>query len=138
MGAADYLTRPLTLTGVMAKISRVTGVEVHNQVATTDGETIVSGPLTINTAMRTILVRGREVPFRRREYDLVLALAMRPRHIRSRGELLNELWAHLSSDTKTIDSHAKRLRHKIEIDPQRPQHIISVRGIGYYFDLGSP
>ena len=73
-----------------------------------------------------------------RKYDLLLALVMHPRHIRSRGELLNELWGHLSSDAKTIDAHVKRLRHKIEIDPQHPQHIISVRGVGYYFDPGSP
>ncbi|MGO8862353.1 MAG: response regulator transcription factor [Acidimicrobiales bacterium] len=138
LGAADYVTRPLTLTGIVSKISRVTGVETHPSILVPDGEDLVSGPVTINTAIRTILVRGREVPFPRREYDLLLALAKHPRHIRSRGELMNDLWGHLSSDTKTIDVHVNRLRRKIEIDPQHPQHIISVRGVGYYFDPGTP
>jgi two-component system response regulator RegX3 len=138
LGAADYLTRPLTLPAIMEKLGRVTGVPVAARTSATDAEILVCGPVTINRAQRTVFVRDREVFFRRREYDLLLALVLYARSVRSREELLTEIWGHLSVDTKTLVQHVFRLREKIELDRAHPQHIISVRGVGYYFDPGPP
>jgi two-component system, OmpR family, response regulator RegX3 len=92
------------------------------------------GPITIYPRRRAVEVRGEEVHFPAREYDLLLALASQPGRLRTRDELLEGLWGHRLADTKTLDVHVRRIRRKIERNPYYPRHIVTVRGIGYYFD----
>ncbi|HVX21292.1 MAG TPA: response regulator transcription factor [Acidimicrobiales bacterium] len=133
VGATDYVVRPLSMEELVTRIASVTCRERSEQLGRAD--VLEAGPLAIHLARRTVAVRDREVHFTRREYDLLVLLVARPGHIRTRAEILDSLWGgRRTSDTKTLDVHIRRLRGKIERDQQRPECIITVRGVGYYFD----
>lgn len=73
--------------------------------------------------------------FAKMEYEVLLALALRPGEIRTGDELLEEIWAGRSfEDPRTLSTHIRRIRKKLETDPGNPEHLVTVRGIGYYFN----
>ena len=133
IGATDYMVRPLDLDAVALRIGTAMAQTVRHTVPNTE-RALVAGPLTINVATRTIVVRGQDVHFPRKEYDLLLSLVTQRGHIRTRRELFDELWDRGPEDPKTLDAHIQRIRKKIELDRSHPRHVITVRGIGYYFD----
>jgi DNA-binding response OmpR family regulator len=98
------------------------------------GEIMEVGPVTLNPARRSVLVRGEKVPIRRLEYDLLLALVRQAGSICTRENLASALWPRGLPASDPIDVHIRRLRSKIELDPKRPRHIVTVRKFGYYFD----
>jgi two-component system response regulator RegX3 len=132
MGANDYLTRPLEIDAVMARVRTVLiRASAGGELRDTPLEV---GPLFFRLARREVRVRGEVVHFPKREYELLLALVLRSGHIRTRTELMDEIWGHPLESTKTLDAHMVRIRRKIEVDTSHPRHIITVRGVGYYFD----
>jgi two-component system response regulator RegX3 len=135
MGANDYLTRPLDVDSVLA---RVRTALIRSSVGGDLRETpLEAGPLVFQLARRGVLVRGETVHFPRREYDLLLSLVLRPGHIRSRAELVHEIWGGRDlENSKTLDAHMLRLRKKVEVDPRHPRHLLTVRSVGFYFDPG--
>ena len=71
-----------------------------------------------------------------KEFDLLELLLRNSGRVLTRGQLIDRVWgSDYVGDTKTLDVHVKRLRAKIEIDPAQPQHIVTVRGLGYKFEL---
>jgi two-component system response regulator RegX3 len=71
----------------------------------------------------------------RKEFDLLALLASRQGQVVTRDECLDALWwGQDLADTRTLDTHVKRLRHKIEIDPAEPVHLITIRGVGFRLD----
>jgi DNA-binding response OmpR family regulator len=131
MGASDFVTRPFDLGALVRHISELVR---QDPPAETSTETITVGPLTIRPGRRAVAVRGDEVHFARLEYDLLLALVVRPGQIRTQDELLYQIWGGRARDAKTLNVHIRRLRKKIEIDQANPKIIINARGIGYYLD----
>ena len=133
-GAVDYATRPLDGRALITRI--------HTTLARpsqTDGpfvdEIVEVGPLTIELSRRRVSVRGTPVHFAKMEYEVLLALALRPGEIRTGDELLDEIWAGRSfEDPRTLSTHIRRIRKKLETDPGNPEHLVTVRGIGYYFN----
>ena len=94
------------------------------------------GGLSIDTAVREVLVDSQVVELTRLEFDLLAHLAAAPRHVFSRGQLLSDVW-HSSPDwqtSKTVTEHVRRLRQKIESDPAQPRWIRTVSGAGYRFE----
>jgi two-component system response regulator RegX3 len=72
----------------------------------------------------------------RREFDLLALLLSPPGRVRTREELIDRLWSGRDlSDTRTLDTHIRRLRMKLERDPADPQFLITVRGVGFRFDV---
>ena len=135
IGANDYLTRPLDVDAVLA---RVRPALIRSSVGGDLRETpLEAGPLVFQLARRGVMVRGEAVHFPRLEYDLLLSLALRPGHIRTRTELVHEVWGGRTLErSKTLDAHMLRLRKKIEVDTRHPRHLLTVRSVGYYFDPG--
>jgi DNA-binding response OmpR family regulator len=92
------------------------------------------GDLEIDAAARTVKKRGEEVPLTPNEYKILACLASRPNKALSREELIS---AALGDDfdgfERTVDSHVKNLRSKIEDDTARPLYVLTVRGMGYRF-----
>jgi DNA-binding response OmpR family regulator len=89
----------------------------------------------IDPAARTVTVRGRPVALTPKEFDLLLFLAQNPGRVFGRLELLEELWDFaFDGDPATVTVHVRRLREKIERDPSRPGHLVTVWGAGYRFD----
>ncbi len=131
LGAVDYVTRPLDLEELRLRIA----VATRSNLPMRD-EVIEMGPVAVHLARREVFVRGKQVHVPRREYDLLCSLMLRPGRIRTREELHQEVWSDSPPETKSLEVHVRRLRQKIEMDFHKPRHVITVRGVGYYFDPG--
>ncbi len=131
IGAADYVTKPFRLRELIARIRAVL-----RRPLTTDGNDTVSfGDLRIDFIRRTVTRRGEEIELSRKEFDLLALFAFRLGQVVTREVCLDTLWWGLElSDTRTLDTHVKRIRQKIEDDPATPQHLITIRGVGFRLD----
>jgi two-component system response regulator RegX3 len=96
---------------------------------------VAAGPVRIDFARREVTVSRRIVHLSRREFDLLALLLSPAGQVRTREELIDRLWSGRDlSDTRTLDTHIRRLRVKIELDPADPQYLVTVRGVGFRFD----
>ena len=144
LGAADYVTKPYHLRELTARIQAVLrrvapppiGLPVMSgRGAQSVSEVVVAGPVRIDFARREVTVSRRIVHLSRREFDLLALLLLPAGQVRTREELIDRLWSGRDlSDTRTLDTHIRRLRVKIELDPADPQYLVTVRGVGFRFD----
>ncbi len=89
----------------------------------------------MNFARRVVISQGQPVHLSRREFDLLAFLLSPPGQVRTREELIDRLWSGRDlSDTRTLDTHVRRLRIKLEPDPATPQYLVTVRGVGFRFE----
>jgi DNA-binding response OmpR family regulator len=103
--------------------------------AAADGDPLHFGSLTIRPQRRQVEVGGRSVELTAREFDLLEFLARNPGQVFSRDDLLDKVWDWAyASDGGTVTVHVRRLRQKIEVDPERPRYVKTVWGVGYKFD----
>ncbi len=131
IGAADYVTKPYRLRELVARIRAV----LRRPSAANDDEVITFGDLRIDFTRRTVTRKNREVELSRKEFDLLALFAARLGQVVTREVCLDTLWWGLElSDTRTLDTHVKRLRQKIEDDPANPRHLITIRGVGFRLD----
>jgi two-component system response regulator RegX3 len=131
IGAADYVTKPYRLRELVARIRAV----LRRPVTASDDEVITFGDLRIDFSRRTVTRKSREVELSRKEFDLLALFATRLGQVVTREVCLDTLWWGLElSDTRTLDTHVKRLRQKIEEDPATPRHLITIRGVGFRLD----
>jgi two-component system response regulator RegX3 len=131
IGAADYVTKPFRLRELIARIRAV----LRRPLTSTDSEIVTFGDLRIDFVRRTVIRRGTEIELSRKEFDLLALFASRLGQVVTREVCLDTLWWGLElSDTRTLDTHVKRLRQKIENDPASPRHLITIRGVGFRLD----
>ncbi|MFL5872875.1 MAG: response regulator transcription factor [Solirubrobacterales bacterium] len=124
-GADDYLTKPFQYGELRARIGAVLRRRLHPQ----DGPSRV-GDLVIDPLRRKVLVGEREVPLSKKEFALLRMLATDPTRVFAKEELLDAVWAYKGNQkTRTLDSHASRLRRKL--DPEEGRFVINCWGIGY-------
>lgn len=138
---SDFDSDLKLLQGVHSLLLRVRGLDQASPEELTARGTIRAGPILVDQARRTVTVRAQEVFFRRKEYDLLLALLSPPGQVVGRDELMARVWGdrpHIG--TKTLHVHVRRVRQKIELDMRNPEVIITIRGVGFYFkpDDSSP
>ncbi|HXW33121.1 MAG TPA: response regulator transcription factor [Acidimicrobiales bacterium] len=144
LGAADYVTKPYRLRELIARIQAVMRrvspppalpVAVHRAAVPQRGEAMVAGSVRVDLARREVTADGRLVHLSRREFDLLALLLSPPGQVRTRDELIDLLWSGRDlADTRTLDTHIRRLRVKLERDPARPSYLVTVRGVGFRFD----
>ncbi len=131
IGAADYVTKPYRLRELVARMRAV----LRRPAPTAEEEAVSFGDLRIDFVRRTVTLRGREIELSRKEFDLLALFASRLGQVVTREVCLDTLWWGLElSDTRTLDTHVKRLRQKIEADPANPRHLITIRGVGFRLD----
>jgi two-component system, OmpR family, response regulator RegX3 len=131
IGAADYVTKPYRLRELVARIRAV----LRRPTTTSDDEVITFGDLRIDFTRRTVTRKTHEVELSRKEFDLLALFATHLGQVVTREVCLDTLWWGLElSDTRTLDTHVKRLRQKIENDPASPRHLITIRGVGFRLD----
>jgi DNA-binding response OmpR family regulator len=127
-GADDFLGRPvryLELRGRMRAIMRRAGRTAER------GKTLRVGALLIDSSAHSVTLHGQPIDLRRLEFELLLQLAGEPEHVFTKDELLRAVWGYRSSgSTRTLDSHASRLRRKLDVDGSR-RWVVNVWGVGY-------
>lgn len=124
-GADDYLTKPFVYGELKARI----GAVLRRRADSQNGPSRV-GDLAIDPLRRKVLVGDREVPLSKKEFALLRMLASDPTRVFTKEELLDAVWAYKgNSKTRTLDSHASRLRRKL--DPERGRFVVNCWGIGY-------
>ena len=135
LGADDYLVKPFSLGELSARIESVLRRARHRTAAPVSSRFVFDG-LVVDLQTREVAVGEEKVDLTAKEFDLLAFLAGSPRQVFSREQLLRQVWES-SSDWQsdaTITEHVRRLRRKIEVDPDNPRWITTVRGVGYRFE----
>ena len=132
LGADDYVVKPFSPRELVARVRSV----LRRTQPAPSAARIVHGDLVIDGASREVSVAAQPVVLTAREFDLLAFLAASPRQVFSRGELLEQVWDSSAEyqDPSTVTVHIRRLRHKLEPEPDEPRHLVNVWGVGYRFD----
>jgi two-component system response regulator ResD len=135
IGADDYVTKPFSPREVVARVRAVLR-RAGGAAYPAGGESPLRfGEIEIDPRAQRVEVGGRPAAVTPKEFDLLLFLARHPGEVFGRVELLEELWDFaFEGDPATVTVHVRRLREKIERDPSRPRHLVTVWGTGYRFD----
>ncbi|MDP9093995.1 MAG: response regulator transcription factor [Actinomycetota bacterium] len=134
LGADDYVTKPFSSRELVARIRAVLrrGAEPEELLTST----VEAGRVRMDVERHVVSVDGVQVPMPLKEFDLLELLLRNAGRVLTRGQLIDRVWgADYVGDTKTLDVHVKRLRSKIEPDPANPKYLVTVRGLGYKFDV---
>ena len=133
-GADDYLAKPFSPRELVARVKAVLRRSYDDATADPGGR-VVSGDVVIDPRARTVEVGGRQVDLTAREFDLLQFLAGNAGAVFSREQLLERVWNYeWYGDASTVTVHIRRLRVKVERDPENPRHIKTVWGIGYRWE----
>jgi two-component system, OmpR family, response regulator RegX3 len=134
LGADDYVTKPFSSRELVARIRAVLrrGAEPDELMTST----VQAGPVRMDVERHVVSVDGTQTPMPLKEFDLLELLLRNAGRVLTRGQLIDRVWgADYVGDTKTLDVHVKRLRSKIEPDPANPKYLVTVRGLGYKFEV---
>ncbi len=132
LGADDYVTKPFSLGEIIARVkARLRRQDVDHEQR---DEAITIGDLTIDRSRQRLVVRGEVVALAPKEFRLLHLLMENRGRIVTRQMLLEKVWGYdFEGEHQTISVHVRWLREKIEVDPNNPRHIITVRSRGYMF-----
>jgi two-component system response regulator MtrA len=126
-GADDYVVKPFKPKELIARIrARVRRTE------TEPAEQLAIGDVTIDVPAHQVARAGEPIALTPLEFDLLVALARKPRQVFTREVLLEQVWGYRhAADTRLVNVHVQRLRSKVERDPEHPEVVLTVRGVGY-------
>jgi two-component system response regulator MtrA len=126
-GADDYVVKPFKPKELVARIrARVRRLEAE------PAEQLAIGDISIDVPAHQVLRDGEQIALTPLEFDLLVALARKPRQVFTREVLLEQVWGYRhAADTRLVNVHVQRLRSKIEHDPEHPEIVVTVRGVGY-------
>jgi two-component system, OmpR family, response regulator MtrA len=126
-GADDYVVKPFKPKELVARIrARV------RRFDTSDHEALTIGDLSIDVAGHSVTRAGEQINLTPLEFDLLVCLARKPWQVFTREVLLEQVWGYRhAADTRLVNVHVQRLRSKVEHDPENPEIVVTVRGVGY-------
>ena len=135
LGADDYVTKPFSMRELTSRVrAHLRRAGMSSPAVRLGGGMLAGGPMEMDTERHEVRIRGELVPLPPKEFELLELLLARKGRLLTRDYLIEEVWGHdYVGDTRTLDVHVKRLRQKLEEDPHRPVHLITVRGLGYRF-----
>jgi DNA-binding response OmpR family regulator len=133
LGADDYVTKPFSPRELAARARAV--LRRSTGAGASGGDILRFGNLLVNGLSRRVEKDGRTIELTAKEFDLLLFLARQPGRVFSREQLMNAVWDfEFPGDSSTVTVHVRRLRVKLEDNPEHPRHIKTVRSIGYKFE----
>ena len=136
IGADDYITKPFSMRELMARVrANMRRMEVDPE-KTDSPDVIDIGTFKLDCNRYELYKGDKLIDLTVREFELIKFLTSQPNKIYSRKNLLEYVWDYeYYGDVRTVDVTIRRLREKIEDDPSQPKHIMTKRGVGYYFSL---
>lgn len=137
LGADDYITKPFSIRELMARIkANMRRVTPEVSAVSVEKDTLETGEFLLDFNRYELYKNGKLIDLTVREFDLIKYLASQPNRIFSRQKLLESVWDYeYYGDVRTVDVTVRRVREKIEDDPSQPRHIMTKRGVGYYFQI---
>ncbi len=133
IGADDYVTKPYSTRELLARMKAV--LRRGSEVSISEVGLLKAGPVVMDLDRHTVSVNGDPIQMPLKEFELLELLIENVNRVLTRGQIIDRVWgSNYFGDTKTLDVHVKRVRSKIEEDPSRPRHLITVRGLGYKFE----
>ncbi len=135
IGADDYVTKPYSTRELLARMKAVLRRNTEAVVQETAPGIIEAGSVRMDLDRHIVEVHGEKVSMPLKEFELLELLLENANRVLTRGQIIDRVWgSNYFGDTKTLDVHIKRIRSKIEDDPARPVHLLTVRGLGYKFE----
>ncbi|GAB3620964.1 winged helix-turn-helix domain-containing protein [Glutamicibacter endophyticus] len=132
LGADDYVTKPYSSRELLARIRAVLRRQGESDELISN--VVTAGPVRMDVERHVVSVHNTEIAMPLKEFELLEMLLRNAGRVLTRGQLIDRVWgSDYVGDTKTLDVHVKRLRSKIEADPAVPEHLVTVRGLGYKF-----
>ncbi|MFZ4117608.1 MAG: response regulator transcription factor [Rhodoluna sp.] len=134
IGADDYVTKPYSKNELLARMKAV--LRRNGGPRAAENGILEAGPIRMDIERHTVFFNGEKVTMPLKEFELLELLLENRNRVLTRGQIIDRVWgANYFGDTKTLDVHIKRLRSKIEDDPARPIHLLTVRGLGYKYEV---
>ena len=132
-GADDYITKPFSMRELLARVKA--NIRRRNLDSNASAATRTAGGLSIDEAGFVAFKNGKALELSQKEFDLLRLLMNAPGKVFTREALMEKVWSYDNyfGDTRTVDVMVRRLREKLEDDPGAPVHILTRRGVGYYF-----
>ncbi|MBD5454027.1 MAG: response regulator transcription factor [Lachnospiraceae bacterium] len=133
LGADDYITKPFSVTEVLARIkANIRRNTQYAQSSANEESVFRSGSLTVNTGDYSVLKNGVRIELTAKEFEILKLLVKNPKKVYTKEQIYSHVWndAYLG-DENAVNVHISRLRNKIEDDPRNPQIVVTVWGIGY-------
>lgn len=133
VGADDYITKPFSMRELLARIrAMLRRVEMVKQAPGTTGKVLKTNNLEVDMARRRVRLGEKILDLTPKEFDLLAFLAENKGLVFSREQILGKVWGYdYAGDTRTVDVHIRWLREKVEVNPQKPKRLITIRGVGY-------
>lgn len=133
LGADDYMTKPFAVSELLARVKAL--LRRSRDFEEGAPATLAFDDVEVDVKGRALARRKKPVAVSPREFDLLVFLVRNPRRALTREEILDRVWGHGYEGTaRTIDNFITKLRQKLERDPDRPRHFVTVRGHGYKFE----
>jgi len=130
LGADDYVTKPFSPRELAVRVRTV--LRRSRAAAEPPADRLSVGPLELDAARHEVRRDGERLGLTAKEFDLLWFLASNPNHVFSRDQLMHRVWGYSAAlDTGTVTVHVHRLREKLEADPQHPELLETVWGVGY-------
>jgi two-component system response regulator RegX3 len=135
IGADDYVTKPYSTRELLARMKAVLRRNTESVIQESAPGIIEAGSVRMDLDRHIVEVHGEKVSMPLKEFELLELLLENVNRVLTRGQIIDRVWgSNYFGDTKTLDVHIKRIRSKIEDDPARPVHLLTVRGLGYKFE----
>ncbi len=131
LGADDYITKPFSIREVLARVK----ANIRRTLQAAPPEEVRAEGVVIDLERFGVYIDGKSADLTQREFELFRFLSTQPGRVLSREELLREVWQYdYLGDLRAVDVAVRRLREKIEHDSAKPEHIMTKRGVGYYYE----
>jgi two-component system, OmpR family, response regulator RegX3 len=134
IGADDYVTKPYSTRELLARMKAV--LRRNSEPQLVEHGVLRAGPVVMDIERHLVTVNEQKIQMPLKEFELLELLMENVNRVLTRGQIIDRVWgSNYFGDTKTLDVHVKRIRSKIEDDPARPRHLMTVRGLGYKFEV---